>query len=656
MTENLSLGVCYYPEHWPESMWADDAKRMADIGISRVRIGEFAWSRIEPSRDDFNWDWLDRAMDTLGQHDLEVILGTPTATPPKWLIDAHPDILAYDADGRPRQFGSRRHYCFSSLTYRREAARICTLMAERYASHSALFAWQTDNEYGCHDTTRSWSPEAARAFRLWLQDKYQGDIRSLNTAWGTVFWSQEYTDFSQIDLPNLTVTEATPAHLLDFYRFSSDQVVTFNRMQCDILRAATPDQPIIHNFMGIYTGFDHFKVSEDLDIASWDSYPLGFLDVAPFPVEDKHTYMRQGHPDFTSFHHDLYRACSKDGRWWVMEQQPGPVNWAHHNPAPLPGMVRTWSWEAFAHGAETVSYFRWRQAPFAQEQFHAGLNLVNNEETSATREARQVATEISALANAPLTGKAEVALVFSYEAKWLFDIQPQGASWSYWQLILTWYGAARRLGLDVDIVSPDADLTAYKIVLVPSLPILPDGFVERLKKTKAHIILGPRTGSKTKDVQVPNNLAPGALQDILPLRIRHSESLREDTSIDGQLESSKVSASRWLDHVETDLKPVAAMTDGTGLLFAHNKLSFFTTVPDGPFIGIVIGQICAKQDIQTTALPEHMRMRRRGDVVFAFNYGADRATIPENIRSADGALVFGSWELPAAGTACWRST
>ncbi|WP_306249779.1 beta-galactosidase [Parvularcula sp. IMCC14364] len=654
MANELTLGVCYYPEHWPEHMWADDAKRVADIGISRVRIGEFAWSRIEPEQGNLQWEWLDRAMDTLGSENLQVILGTPTATPPKWLVDAHPDILAYDEQGQPRKFGSRRHYCFSSLTYRRETTRICKLMAERYAAHPALFAWQTDNEYGCHDTTRSWSPEATKAFRLWLKEKFRNDIAALNKAWGTVFWSQEYTDFSQIDLPNMTVTEATPAHMLDFYRFSSDQVVSFNKLQCDILRAASPGKAIIHNFMGIYTGFDHFKVSRDLDIASWDSYPLGFLDVAPFPVEDKHTYLRQGHPDFTSFHHDLYRACGKNGRWWVMEQQPGPVNWAHHNPAPLPGMVRTWSWEAFAHGAETVSYFRWRQAPFAQEQFHAGLNLVNNEPAPATLEAREVSAEIAKLGQTPVTATASIALVFSYEAKWLFDIQPQGASWSYWELVLTWYGAARRLGLDVDIIPPDADLSAYSIVLVPSLPILPDGFIKRLQSTDAHIVLGPRTGSKTRNVQVPPSLAPGDLQTVLPLKILHSESLREDISIRGQLDGREVKAGKWLDHVQTEIVPAAVMEDGTGLLFHHANMSFFTTVPDGSFILKTLIQLCTDKRIPADILPEHVRIRRRGDVVFAFNYGPDGATIPKNIRSADGALVFGSWELPPAGTACWR--
>jgi len=367
-----SLGTCYYPEHWPEDIWADDARRMVELGLTWVlRIGEFAWSRLEPKPERFELGWLDRAIETLGAAGLKVVLGTPTATPPRWMLDRHPDMLAVDIEGRPRRFGSRRHYCFSHRGYRAEAVRITEILARRYGKNPHIAAWQTDNEYGCHDTTLSYSDAARNAFRDWLAQRYK-TVDALNAAWGNVFWSMEYARFDQIDLPNLTVTEANPAHWLAFRRFTSDQVVAFNRAQTEILRAHT-DAPITHNYMGRITDFDHFRVGEDLDFASWDSYPLGFLeDRVGAPPEWQRRFAGQGDPDFQAFHHDLYRAVGK-GRWWVMEQQPGPVNWAPHNPAPAPGMVRLWSWEAFAHGAEAVCYFRWRQAPFAQEQMHSGL-------------------------------------------------------------------------------------------------------------------------------------------------------------------------------------------------------------------------------------------------------------------------------------------
>jgi len=187
----MQLGACYYPEHWPEAIWAEDAHRMVAAGLSHVRLGEFAWSRIEPQPGEFDWAWLDRAVTTLAEAGLSIILCTPTATPPKWLIDRMPDMVALDADGHPRRFGSRRHYCFSHVGYRAEATRIAQAVSERYGHNHSVVAWQIDNEYGCHDTTLSFSVAARDEFRIWLADRY-GDIGALNRAWGNVFWSMEY--------------------------------------------------------------------------------------------------------------------------------------------------------------------------------------------------------------------------------------------------------------------------------------------------------------------------------------------------------------------------------------------------------------------------------------------------------------------------------
>ena len=276
---------------------------------------------------------------------------------------------------------------------------IVTQLAKRYGGNEYVKAWQTDNEYGCHDTTLSFSESALKGFRNWLRQKFpgngnDGDIDALNSKWGNVFWSMDYDDFEEINLPNLTVTEPNPSHLLDFRRYSSDKVVDFNYAQVEIIRKYSK-APIAHNFMGRTTEFNHFDVGESLDIASWDSYPLGFSeDRLETSDKEKRDFSRQGNPDFQAFHHDLYRAVG-NGRWWIMEQQPGPVNWAPYNPAPLDGMVRLWSWEAFAHGAETVCYFRWRQVPYAQEQMHAGLLRTDNEPAQGYYEAKEFINEIN---------------------------------------------------------------------------------------------------------------------------------------------------------------------------------------------------------------------------------------------------------------------
>lgn len=641
----MRLGVCYYPEHWPESWWADDARRMAEMGLTRVRIGEFAWSRIEPRPGEYDWDWLDRAVETLHGAGLGIIMGTPTATPPKWVVDRMPDMIAHDVDGRPRGFGSRRHYCFSHQGYRAEAARIVTAMAERYGDHPAVVAWQTDNEYGCHDSAVSYSPAARDAFRYWLAARY-GEVSALNRAWGNVFWSMEYRSFAEIDLPNLTVTEANPAHWLDFRRFSSDQVVTFNRMQVEILRDASPGRDIVHNFMGFFTQFDHHAVGDDLDVASWDSYPLGFLEQFWFSEEEKQTYLRQGHPDIAAFHHDLYRGCQREGRWWVMEQQPGPVNWARFNPAPLPGMVRLWTLEAMAHGAELVSYFRWRQAPFAQEQMHAGLLRPDHVDDVGAHEARQAVKDIAAIGAVGAPPRS-VALLFDYQSDWATDIQPQGKGFSALRAAFEYYSALRQSGLDVDIVAPESDLSGYSMVVIPCMPIIPDGLVDRLRSFAGPVLIGPRSGSKTADFSIPANLPPGDLQSLLPIKVVRVESLRDGVSLDGD----GFAVHRWFEMVESDSAPEITLKDGRAVLYRHGAVRYLATWPDTALLKMIFTGMAGEAGLKVQRLPEAVRLRRAGDTCFAFNYGAESVELPV---APSGGFLLGGGALPPAGVAVWR--
>jgi beta-galactosidase len=620
----MRLGTCYYPEHWPEDWWAEDAQRMAGMGLSRVRIGEFAWSRIEPEPDRFDWGWLDRVVAILHDAGLGIIMGTPTATPPRWMLDKYPHMLALDAEGRPRGFGSRRHYCFSHEGYKVECARIVTAMAARYGQHPAVVAWQTDNEYGCHDTAISYSEAATTAFRTWLAAKYT-DIGTLNASWGNVFWSMEYAAFSQIAAPNLTVTEPNPAHVLDWRRFSSDQVVAFNRLQVDILREAAPDADIVHNFMGFFTQFDHHAVSRDLDIVSWDSYPLGFLEqFGMFSADEKQRYARQGHPDIAAFHHDLYRGCSRTGRWAVMEQQPGPVNWARFNPAPLPGMVRLWTLEAMAHGAEFVSYFRWRQAPFAQEQMHSGLLRPDRVDDIGAHEARAAAADIATIGAVGAPPRS-VALVFSYEADWMIDTQPQGASFKYLDLAFAMYSALRRLGLDIDIVSPDAPLDAYKMIVVPTLPILGPNILTYA----GPILFGPRTGSRTTAFRIPDTLPPGPLQAHIPIKITRVESSRTEP--------------RWREEVEGDLP-------GDNGVYRSGNRRYLSRWPDAAQLDTLFAMMALEGGIPVLPLPADLRIRRAGNLTFAFNYGPESVGLPPG----DHDLIIGATVLPPAGVAVWR--
>lgn len=652
------LGTCYYPEHWPRERWETDAALMVEAGISHVRIGEFGWSRLEPEPGRYDFGWMDEAFEVLATAGLRIVLGTPTATPPKWLVDAMPDMIAIDGDGRERRFGSRRHYCFSHQGYRVECARIAEALAKRYGEHPALEAWQVDNEYGCHDTVMSYSQAALDGFRDWLAQKYQSP-QALNRAWGNVFWSKEYLSFDAIELPNLTVTEPNPAHVMDFWRYSSDQVVSFNRLQADIIRKHSPGRGIGHNFMGAEIAFDHYAVSEDLDIATWDSYPIGFLDRGNADEATKQRYLAVGDPDFQAFHHDLYRACGQvrngadQGRWWVMEQQPGPVNWAPFNPAPEPGALRLWAFEAFAAGAEIVSYFRWRQPSFAQEQMHEALLLPNGEKNEGWHVCKQISAELAALDAAAAPARADVALILDYESAWAWDIQPQGADFSHLDMAMRFYRALRRAGANVDVVPPTAEAVANrKLVVLPSIFSGDKALADALEAGDAQIIVGPRTGSKTEDFQIHPDLPPGPFKALTGLTVTRVESrppfapvaLENGTAFEGWREFVRIDDPQVVVELESKDGHPAHLTKG--------RVHYLAGRPDGRLADQVARQAMQAAGLELTILPADIRIRDNGDLRYVFNYGPKVCDVSELV--GDGLIVLGERAVPACGVLAFR--
>jgi beta-galactosidase len=637
------LGVCYYPEHLPAEYWATDFDSMREMGIRIVRVGEFAWSRFEPEPGKYRLDWLEQVLELAETKSLAVVLGTPTSAPPKWLMDQMPDMVAVDPNGRRKGFGSRRHYCFSHAGFRKECERIVTKLAQTFGEHPAVIAWQTDNEFGCHNTVLSYSESARIAFRAWLRKRY-GSIDQLNQAWGNVFWSMEYRNFDEIELPNLTVTDPNPAHELDYRRFSSDEVDSFNRLQVSLIRRYSPGRAILHNFMATFLDFDHFEVSKSLDAVSWDSYPLGAITLLKASESHKARYLHTGDPDLTAFHHDLYRTCGR-GRSWVMEQQPGPVNWAAYNPAPPPGMVRLWTYEAVAHGAEVVSYFCWRQAPFAQEQMHAGLNLPNREPDIGAFEVRQTAKELSQFEFVPSV-PAEVALVYDYEAAWTLAIQPQGDNFDYFTVVLSFYRALRRSGLNIDILPQGAELDTYKLVVIPPLPIVYPKLVESLKRFSGQVLVAPRSGSKTPNFQIPVELPPGPLQPLIPLKIVRVESLPDFVSLPVVWESVDYQCHSWLEHVRTDLGPFIQLADGHGIAYRHRKITYLASLPEQSLLDKIVEDLLSEERLKFSEVPPGVRGRTRGQHRFFFNYNSEPVTLK---LPPETKFVLGAAEMPVAG-------
>lgn len=641
----LRLGCCYYPEHWDPAQWPKDAADMVARGITRVRIAEFAWTRMEPEPGVYDWAWLDAAIAALAKAGLGIVLGTPTASPPAWLVEKYPEILPVGADGRTKGFGSRRYYSFASLRYRDECQRIVAQMADRYGRHPSVVGWQIDNEYGCHDTSLSYSAVDLEAFRLWLKQRY-GTVAKLNAAWGAVVWSQEVSSFEEVDLPISTPTDPSPMKLLDYRLFTSEQVRAFQQVQIDVLRPRSPDRFITTNFMGNFTEFDHYSVGDPLDFASWDSYPLGVAA----SLEDTR-WSRTGNPDITAWNHSVMRAINP-APFWIMEQQPGPVNWAKSNPVPLPGMVRLWTWEAFAHGASTVSYFRWRQVPFGPEQMHSGLNRPDGSISVGGIEAERVGKEIGKVGTIPPMTKAKVALLFDYRTVWTTAIQPNAVGQNHLANAQAWFSALRQLGLDVDIVRPGADLKGYALVVAPCLSYVEEAARRALAAADGLVVAGPRTGSKSEHFEVATGLPPGSLRPLLNLKVTQVGAVRLGTgaSINGEGIVGRVAD--WRETLETDLPVLARYEDDQAAAVVGGKRAWYVGCQgDAAFLSSLMQTAARHAGIETKILPDSVRLRRRGKFTFAFNYGPGgwNAPVPDG-----STFLLGGPMLGPADLAIWK--
>jgi beta-galactosidase len=630
--DTFALGVCYYPEHWPRDRWEGYAGRMRELGLGYVRIAEFAWSRMEPRPGEFDWGWLDDAIDVLHEAELKVVLCTPTATPPAWLVRAHPEILPWDAAGRVRDHGSRKHYDHASPVYRAHSRRITEAIAGRYGQHPAVVGWQTDNEFGCHATTRSYGPASQAAFREWLERRY-GTLDALNAAWGNVFWSQEYTDWSQINPPGVMPAQLNPSHVLDFFRFASDTVVAFQEEQVAILRRRSPGRWVTHNFMGHFSEFDHFKAAEGLDFATWDSYPLGHLQVSHLPEAEKVRWARTGHPDLVSWNHDLYRGLTARNAFWVMEQGAGQVNWAPYNPLPVAGAVALWTAQAYAHGADVVSYFRWRAATVAQELMHSGL--LRHDETLDRGGEEIAALELPGRPNGPVA--APVVVLHDYESLWVQDAQPHAATAIYWPQLMLFYGALRALGVDVDVRHPDADLSGYKLVVAPALQIVGEERAANLERAarEAIVLFGPRAGYRTPTGRVHEDGQPGPLRGLLGCRLRNFDSLPPGLAVHAGGHAVETWAESY-EPIASSARVLTSIDDGPlagQAVVVRNNNAVVVGAWSASLVGELLAALLAEAGVPVTPLPDGVRVARRGEIVCHMNFNQEAVTL------ADGTLL-----------------
>ncbi len=512
ITPRLHIGAAWYPEHWPEERWPEDVRLMKAAGFTVARLAEFAWSTLEPREGQFEFAWLDRAIQLLADQGIQTVLGTPTAAPPAWLCYQYPDLMALEASGLRAQFGNRCHYCVTSPEMHQATTRLVKAMAEHFGPNPNVIGWQIDNEF----SRVCYCPRCQEAFQQFLQQQY-GSLDNLNARWSTSYWSQTYNEWSQLPIP---IGGHNPGLMLEFKRFVTQNYRSFQKLQIDQLRPhLAPSVWITHNYMGWFDGLDHYEMAADLDMATWD------------------WYIGTGHNNYanTTAIHDLTRGFKRKN-FWVMETQPGNVNWARINSSLNKGEGRAMAWEAVGRGADGFLYWQWRSALGGQEQLHGSLVDASGQPRPFYSEAQQIASEFERLS--PLMSgsriSSRVAILNDYESRWSTQWQPHHHDFNYVEHLLSYARNLNVLNISTDIISADAPLFGYRVIFAPGLTILDEKRAQSLRQfveSGGILVLGARTGLKDRSNALLPSRQPGLLRDLAGVEVNEFYALDEDAPI-----------------------------------------------------------------------------------------------------------------------------
>lgn len=520
-TGRMWYGAIYYPEHWPEERWAIDAGMMRDAGFNVVRLAEFAWVRLQPEPGAFVADWLDRAIDTLADAGISVLLGTPTAGPPAWLTCAdstEDDCRQQYEDGARWEPGGRSMCCLNHPRFIEATAGIVRAMGERYARHPAVMGWQLDNEIGMYGN-RCHCPRCVAAFRDYLRGRYD-DIAVLNRRLGMIFGGAEFNDFNQIPLPRLRQDLHNPGLLLESFRFFADSEARYLNRQAEILRACGVTTPITHNVCHMYggnNGSDPARIFADLDVAGWDNYPQQF-GADPKPAR-------------LALLHAITRSCKPGKAYWMLEQQAGAP---FGMPEDDPRRIRLWAWQSVAHGAGMILFFRWRQCRFGGEQYWRGILRHDGEANDRYRVIAGIGDELRRLSHLlpgkPGPNRAAILLDFDACVSINHGAASGGPRIRYLDQAESWYEALRVNGLQADVVRQPPEPGSYELLVLPSARLMAPDWAEALKRFTAAggtVIATPCTGALNRDHVAPDGAVPHLLSDLFGLRCVGGSSLTE---------------------------------------------------------------------------------------------------------------------------------
>ena len=565
-------GGDYNPDQWPEEVWDDDVRLMKKAGVNLVSVGIFSWAKIETSEGVYDFDWLDRIIDKLGEAGIAVDLASATASPPMWLTQAHPEVLWKDYRGDVCQPGARQHWRPTSPVFREYALRLCRAMAEHYKDNPYVVAWHVSNEYGCHNRF-DYSEDAERAFRKWCEERY-GTIDAVNDAWGTAFWAQRMNDFTEIVPPRFIGDGnfMNPGKLLDFKRFSSDALKAFYVAERDALAEITPDLPLTTNFMVSAAGsvLDYDDWGREVDFVSNDHYFI--------PGE--------AHLDELAFSASLVDGIARKDPWFLMEHSTSAVNWRPVNYRKEPGQLVRDSLAHVAMGADAVCYFQWRQSKAGAEKFHSAMVPHTGEDSAVFRDVCELGADLNALADNGLLGtklaKSRVAVVFDYESEWATEhTATPTQKVHHVDEPLQWFRALADHGVTADVVPVSSNWDEYEVVVLPSVYILSEETTRRVRDYVANggrLIVTYYTGLSDEKDHVWLGGYPGSIRDVVGVRVEEFMPMGDDfPGVPGRLGLSNGAVAR-------DIADVIGSVDGSATVLETFRDDPWTGMDGAPAI------------------------------------------------------------------------
>lgn len=570
--ERIWYGGDYNPDQWPEEVWDDDVRLMKKAGVNLVSVGIFSWAKIETSEGVYDFDWLDRIIDKLGEAGIAVDLASATASPPMWLTQAHPEVLWKDYRGDVCQPGARQHWRPTSPVFREYALKLCRAMAEHYKGNPYVVAWHVSNEYGCHNRF-DYSEDAEHAFQQWCEERY-GTIDAVNDAWGTAFWAQRMNDFSEIVPPRFIGDGnfMNPGKLLDFKRFSSDALKAFYIAERDTLAEITPDLPLTTNFMVSASG-------SVLDYDDWG-------DEVDFVSNDHYFIPGEAHLDELAFSASLVDGIARKDPWFLMEHSTSAVNWREINYRKEPGQLVRDSLAHVAMGADAVCYFQWRQSKAGAEKFHSAMVPHAGEDSAVFRDVCELGADLNKLSDEGILGsrlaKSRVAVVFDYESEWATEHTATPTQHVHHvDEPLAWFRALVDQGVTADVVPVRGAWDDYEMVVLPSVYLLSE---ETTRRVRDYVVGGGRlvvtyyTGISDEKDHVWLGGYPGSIRDVVGVRVEEFMPMGDDfTGVPDRLGLSNGA-------VAHDIADVIGSVDGTATVLETFKDDPWTGMDGAPAI------------------------------------------------------------------------